>query len=311
MSTNSLSQNKGKGTRESPASSPCSSGSSQLPGPGKCVVCKKSTYNKPTVQCCLCSYEFHTGCMPEWADIVTNSDLKFIKRPGLTWYCSTCKPKLPDYLPIKPIEDTVQALATEVRNMAKLVSETLELHKTTSSTTSQPNIELRDITVRVEKELLQAKTSQQKSERSLNAILHKLEEANRTTDDIMEISNCLSFHPSSITKIQRLGQRNMNSNSTVRARPVRITFSSELNRNEFLRRYNSWDDKQSTFVTPDLSPEERDREFRLRQKRRVLTEENPQNKYQVRNGKIMVKAPETNTWSAIKPDIVENVPTNK
>lgn len=264
-----------------------------------------------------------------------------MKRPGISWYCSSCKSKLHDYLPIKPIEESLHTLTNEVRNMAKVVSENMEATKAiqTSSTISQDmtsevknlaklvsdtlevskaniapgntNQDLKNLATRVESELLAAKNFQIKSERSLNAILHRLDESNHTADDVLEFAKCLSFHPNNITKIQRLGQRNMNTDPKSKIRPVKITFSSELNRNEFLRRYNSWSDKLSTFVTPDLSPEAREKEYQMRQNRRALSEANPDNKYQVRNGKILIKTPVNESWSIFnEPDNTKLETTN-
>lgn len=95
--------------------------------------------------------------MTEWADIVSNDDLKFMEKPGLNWYCSTGQPKLSDYLPIKPLEESFITLVTEVRNMARLVSENLEISKTAA--VPPINNDLRDMTASAKKELLEAKNS--------------------------------------------------------------------------------------------------------------------------------------------------------
>lgn len=72
-----------------------------------------------------------------------------------------------------------------------------------------------------------------------------------------------------------------------------------LHRNDFMSRYANYDNKEDTFVTPDHTKAELDRQYNLRQLRRRLSDENPDNEYQVRNGTLRMKPKSASTWTDI------------
>ena len=77
--------------------------------------------------------------------------------------------------------------------------------------------------------------------------------------------------------------------STEKLTPTKITFTSPLSAREFMIRFRDYEDKRGTFVTSDLSKEDRHKEYKLRQERNQLSSQFPANKYQIRQGKIFMR----------------------
>ena len=76
--------------------------------------------------------------------------------------------------------------------------------------------------------------------------------------------------------------------NTEKIRPVKITFTTVVNKQDFMYTYNNWDNRKGTFCSADLTPEEREavNEYRLRKLREQLRLKFSNRKSQVRNGAI-------------------------
>lgn len=153
--------------------------------------------------------------------------------------------------------------------------------------------EVKSIVKRLETQLSKDLEQKAKCERSLNAIVHGVEETGNTADAIWDICGYVDFDSHCITNISRLGRRNMNPDSTSGKRPVKLVFTTELYKSEFMHKYNRWSNKGTSFVTLDLSVEDREKEYKLRVKRRELVNKYPHGPtgriFQIRNGALIMK----------------------
>lgn len=289
------------GTNGSKARTGSSSGQT-LSGNNSCAACSKSvTRSKCHLKCSTCHEFYHTLCIPEWNDITNQSELAIFDRPGVMWYCAKCQPTLKDYVLASGLKDSVELLSTKVDNVTKLLCENVKISKTYASVVND-NADIKNIAVRLEEKIQKQTISKERNERDLSAIVHGLSETGNTHDYVLDTLDCVSFGPSTVKKITRLGQRvNETSTDSSKIRPVRITFNSEVNKIDFIRRYNNWSDRNNTFATPDLSKEEQERGYKLRVTRRELIAKNPENKYRIRNGSIFVQNTNADptTWEIV------------
>ena len=78
--------------------------------------------------------------------------------------------------------------------------------------------------------------------------------------------------------------------NTEKIRPVKITFTTVVNKQDFMYRYINWDNRKGTFCSADLTPEEREavNEYRLRKLREQLRLKFSNQQFQVRNGAIYI-----------------------
>ena len=284
------------------------------PGPGKCYTCRKGIRNtNQLVLCCTyCQHQFHTGCLTGWNEIKTPGELAFMKRTGIHWYCTDCEPKLANLLYLPSLTTSLDSLTKDIREMRaenreirednlKMLESTTKFREQAATLTGVADDMplLRQMTAKIDKQLEDTKAQNARYERSCNVILHKLEEEGRTASVVYDICNDLEISTDNVAKVTRLGRRNMDLPKDKNVRPTKITFTNPQTRNDFLHAYYLYDDKLGTFATPDLSKEEQHREYLLRSLRNKLKSENKSVKYQVRNGLLMGKEPDS-TWQIIE-----------
>ena len=268
----------------------------------KCAACKNSTKNKATLKCTLCATAYHALCVPDWADVSTTELKTILNRSGLNWYCSCCHPTLNNYVSIPKVQEDIADINTHMKNISELICETAKICKSSHSESLPFSIaEIKVSAARLEEQFTSSQSAQAKEIRSVNVILHKLKKNGNTNNEIMAIAEDISLHPNCITNIKRLGVRNMKLPSTEKLRPTKITFTSPLSAREFMIRFRDYEDKRGTFVTPDLSKEDRHKEYKLRQERNQLSSQFPANKYQIRQGKIFMREASrpTDMWKPV------------
>ena len=274
-------------------------------GPHACLVCTLSTKSKPSLECNLCFGNTHAACLPDWKDFTKTADLnKFFNRTGLKWYCSKCEPTLGGYISGGEIKTSLDSLHTRMQAMTELVSENLQITKTNVSQPPQPApsqdstvvSEIKAAVDRIDASVKSKQKQEQIEERCCNAIIHGLVENNTTFKELTEICDSIHFNKECMVKFARLGRRNMSLPNTEKIRPVKITFTTEVNKRDFMYRYNSWDYREGTFCTADLTPEERDREYRLRKLRDQLRLKFSNRQFQVRNGAIYARNSRSDHW---------------
>ena len=194
-----------------------------------------------------------------------------------------------------------------MKNISELICETVEICKSSRSDVVPANIvDLKNTASRLEEQFKASQSAQEKEIRNSNVILHKLLENSSTNEEVLAIASDMSMHSSCITNITRLGTRNMKLSPTEKLRPVKITFNNPLNAREFMKRFRDYSDKQGTFVTLDLSKEDGQKEYQLRQERNKLSSQFTANKYQIRQGKIFVRESGTNVWKLAVQTVTSN-----
>ena len=177
-----------------------------------------------------------------------------------------------------------------MKNISELICETAKICKSSHSESLPSSIaEIKVSAARLEEQFTPSQSAQEKEIRSVNVILHELKENGNTNNEIMAIAEDISLHPNCITNIKRLGVRNIKLPSAEKLRPTKITFTSPLSAHEFMKRFRDYEDKRGTFLTPDLSKEDRHKEYQLRQERNQLSSQFLANKYQIRQGKFFYK----------------------
>ena len=286
------------------------SGSTSL-GPNACLSCSLSTYNKASLECYLCHGTTHAACLSDWSDYTKNADInKLFARTGLKWYCGKCEPTLNDYISGSEIRTSLKSLNTRMQEMSQLVCENIQISKTHTTIASPDNTVVSEIKAAVERidaSVQSKKQHEEKEERACNAVLHGLAENNTTLNDLTEICDALHFHRSGIVKFVRRGRRNMSLPSTENVHPVKLSFNSEVNRKDFMHRYSNWQYRENKFCTPDLTPEERDWEFKLRKLRDNLKEKFTNRQFQVRNGAIYARTTKHDNWTKCEDCLDTNI----
>lgn len=272
--------------------------------PNHCQKCLKSiAKSKPALKCNCCHLSAHTGCIPDWTDITTTTELtKITSKSGLTWYCSNCQPKLADYFYGPEIKPSIDQLDDKITQLTKLVSESHKLTRTyaqATATTKGDNAEIKAIAQRLDERSKREIQTRENLERKQSAILHNLPDNLNTHKEVADILQLMNFHPNSTTRISRLGNAKPNSQSS-KPRPTKIQFHTEVMKMDFLRLFHSAIDRShKMFVTPDLSKEDRELEFKLRQTRNELAAKFKENRYRVRGSKLQCQTSGSLIWKII------------
>lgn len=272
-----------------------------------CGKCDGPIGNKAFLDCILCGEAFHSTCLEGWKDCGKASELsKLLKRPGLRWYCTKCEPTLATYISGGSINTKLGSLDTKIDNITKLICENVQQTKTyASAVADNPTVsEVRTILQRMETDTRNKTLENQKRERARNAILHRVTESRGIMESLGDACQALRFNVGCIMSSVRLGRRNPNAADSGKCRPVKLTFNSENSRSVFMTGYNKWADRQGSFCTPDLSPEERKREYELRKDRDILREEykDTGRNFQIRHGAIYTRQSTSDPWRKCKID---------
>lgn len=295
----------------------------------QCQKCHRNVAkSKPSLKCCCCHLSTHTSCTTDWTDVTSNIELtKIISRPGLTWYCPGCQSKLSDYIYIPEIQPSLEQLDQKIDKLTQLVAENQkttdkidklhqlvsENHKITKTyaqitgESREDNTELKAIAKRLDERTSREIQTRENLERKQSVIIHYLPENVNTHSKVQEILQDLNFHPGSTTRVSRLGTFKQDMS---KPRPTKIQFHTEIMKIDFLRLFNSSSDKKNgIFATPDLSKEEQNREFLLRQSRNELTIKFKENKYRIRSGKLQCKT-NSSDWFNIDSNKLQSHPPN-
>lgn len=132
-----------------------------------------------------------------------------------------------------------------------------------------------------------------------NAILYGLaEESDKTAvSQITEFLKKECFTQSvNPTQAFRLGTKQEN-----RTRPIKVKFSDENSKWEFVKRVNGQLKGQGFFCKVDSTKEHRDQEYKLRQQVKTLRESDKENGYRIRNMNIQQKDKTTGEWMPLNP----------
>lgn len=185
--------------------------------------------------------------------------------------------------------DTLTTLMTESHKVTKTYAQATDDSKGNSA-------EIKAIAQRLDERAKREIQIRENLERKQSAILHNLPENVNTHNEVCNLLQNIGFLPNSTTRISRLGTARQSSKS----RPTKIQFHTEVMKIDFMRLFHSnLTHKDGLFITPDLSKEEQNREFKLRQARNELTAKFSENKYRVRSGKLQCQSYGSPTWNTI------------
>ena len=278
-------------------------GTSTAVNPNNCAKCSKVLGKKAVLKCECCHISTHTACLSDWTDIKNDNDLnKITSRSGLLWYCGTCLPKLPQYFYAPGVQPAIDNIGDKIESLTKLVADSYKITRTyaqVADDTKESGAEVRERLVKLEECTKQQIQERERLERKQSAIIHNVKEDINTHTATLRMLSDIGFTHHSATKISRLGAARTERSSSTKPRPIKIQFRTEIMKIDFLRVYNSWDQRTNTFATPDLSKEEQEREYRLRMRRNQLSAQHSSNKYRVRNGELQQQVNGEGDWVAV------------
>lgn len=291
-------------------------------GETELVISNKSNGKKQVVQtkwisCDVCQKWFHGLCQG-LSNTEVNTIAKLAKK-GVLWLCDMCtksnnifnaspnfsNTQSSDYTAIKleNIERIVNKIAETCGEKMEANIEILKTQYADVLKKNTENIEASAIITKSTKDLL-AKSYQINEEeaRKNNAIITGLvEDETKTALEVVEdMMYKLSFSKGSKPlQAFRLGKRN---NDGPQKRPLKLRFSDEQAKWEFLKRVNASSLKENgIYCKLDESQEVRDQQYSLRKQARDLKSQNPDNSYRVRNLHVQVQQGTSGEWRVWKP----------
>lgn len=247
----------------------------------------------PHLYCATCRCRFHTSCLSEWKSITKLAELSFFEKRGVLWYCDPCLAKLPDYFYSPTISNDMQTLQGEVKEIRNLLCENIQAFRdkppvpekpgpTEQSSSIESTINEQIKLIKEQTKAIQKQNDTHTEEvRNRSAVINNIDENEYLEDHILRVMHELAFHMRSVHQFSRIGRQSRHKN-----RPVKLLFASEVMKNDFLWRFNNWQRRGNCFARPDLSPEQREAEYKLRVKKRELEGQNPGSKYRIRGSNI-------------------------
>jgi hypothetical protein len=251
---------------------------------GKC--CGKVDDSSPSVECELCLKWHHVECTS-----LNKSDLGTLEKLGVHWYCSVCEQSCATLdKRIKAVEVKFEEFSKvqegTARSYADVVSKidtSVEINKSLQEQITKQITSLKTEQQQVTKQISTLKTDIQADNRSKNVVIFGLEENCETplVDSLTELLNdCSMKIPIDKSSCYRLGQK-----SSSKSRPVKLMLPSEAEKWEVLRRINSIK-PSGVFARKDLTKEEQEADFVLRQELKDTREKDPKNTYKIIRNKV-------------------------
>jgi hypothetical protein len=210
---------------------------------------------------------------------------------GVHWYCSVCEQssatldKRVRAVEIK-FDNFTKVHDSETRSYADVVSKidsSVQTSKTLQEQISKQITILKTEQGQVIKQVSSLKSDLQADNRSKNVVIFGLPEntENSLVDSVIDLMNDCSMKISvDKSSCFRLGQK-----TSSKSRPVKLILSSEAEKWEVLRRINSIK-PTGIFARKDLSKEEQEADFALRQELKGIREKDPLNQYKIIRNKI-------------------------
>ena len=279
-----LSANNGSSkTKATHGGPPGSSGGTDGSG-SPCGGCKKGIVDEEcsSVLCDLCHKWYHLGCTR-----LSESNLGFLSKTanlGVRWFCDKC-----DNITVSleerlvGIENSINKIIPQITTVSsdKSYAEALTLKLDEAA---QQNKVMQQ---QVSKQIQNIKSDIQTENRSRNLIIFGLREAeqdgkNQVVESVTTVMKECGYNASSaVGQVTRLGAR-----KDGKARPIKVSMSSEADKWELLRRINSVK-PDGIFARLDLTKEEQLQDFQLRTKLKQTRQENPTNKYKIIKNQIV------------------------
>lgn len=125
-------------------------------------------------------------------------------------------------------------------------------------------------------------TQQDQERRKVNVIIHRVPEAGQQSlkQKVSDLAKAIHYNPEQIVQCFRLGKPEEN-----KTRPIKLVLATEIKKWEFLKQINA-SKPDGVFATVDLSKEDREKDFKARQKLKQLKRENSDSAFKIKNFKV-------------------------
>lgn len=270
------------------------------------------------IGCDLCKEWFHGTCQ-DLQDLEIKSLIKLDKK-NVKWFCDVCITQFETSTSgedggnlqplaenaavnnkLRSIEAMVSKMAATVEKSQSVLNERMEKMEISYASAVKSNTEgvQKSIEINTSARTLLARNMEhsQSEARKNNAILYgiKSEENKTAIEQVKQLlqKDCF-LHTQEPTKATRLQV----TNGGAAPRPIKLEFSDEATKWEFLKRVNATQKEQKIFCKLDESKEARDQQYALRQQIREMkaTGENNTTEYRIRSLKIQTKS-ESGDWA--------------
>lgn len=261
-----------------------------------------------SVECEVCLRWYHLECVD-----LSKDDLATIGRAkGIHWYCKNCDATSYQHEKrlnsleaslTKFLDDQTHSLTDRIAAVETQLQEVVESQQKATLTYSEVVTKLdasnktgQAIQEQVSKQFSTLKTEIKTDNRAKNLVVFGMSEASADgeedslSESVGQLLKQCSIRPDvSSSECFRLGQK-----KTDKSRPVKVVFKSESDKWEALRRINNMKQK-GIFARLDLTKEEQERDFRLRQELKQTREKNPNQKFKIMKNKVVAVGPQTTT----------------
>ena len=263
-----------------------------------------------SIQCNSCCKWYHIVCCDLQSD-----DLPTLSKKGVHWYCEKCNGI---FGTVRTKLDTIESHIERIMKgnvfqdsvskaleckLGKMESSYAEVVKGLEATSQKLQSKMGDLDTKCNRSLKSlesttntiekvAKLNEKKEERAMqefrdkNVIIFGLPDDNGNGETLKLVNDllheCSSVSVNDDSKCYRLGKKS----DSEKPRPVRLCMDSKSKKFDLLKRINSLK-KDGIFARRDLSKEEREEDFRLRQELKQKREMNVEKKFMIRKGKIV------------------------
>lgn len=278
-----------------------------------CRVCnKKDLNNQVMISCDSCSLWYHNQCQN-----LTKPEVNLVSKAedrGVKWFCNTCRPSLmitttdqatttdekldKITLSIKVLNEKIDQQSNQVQTYDQSYSDALKVNAENLKKSVDANAQN---IVKSQAMLQQSLDVTDAEARKVNAIIYGLP-ADNTKSVMAQLSDfmskeCFTQSVKPVTAF-RLGNKEQQGN---RSRPIKVKFTDEKSKWDFVKRVNSNMRKENIFCKLDTPKEHRDREYALRQQVKELKSSDTQTTYRIRDMSIQQKNNTSGEWVQVKP----------
>lgn len=246
-----------------------------------CGKCKKVIIDNEqnSAECELCMDWFHLEC--EGLDA---NDLKTLNKPGVHWFCSRCERAHSSLdIRLKKLESKLAEITEQAQQNSNDMPLLEKTYASVVSSIDQATKSQSTFMNSVQKQLTTIKSDLQADTRSKNLVIFAMEENENNTQAIVDslLKQCdISFQVTSQNTF-RLGQRKPN-----KIRPIKLMTDSESTKWEIVKAINRCK-PNGVFAKLDMSKEQQEEDFRLRQELKLERQKDPTGHYKIRQGKIL------------------------
>lgn len=248
----------------------------------KCEKCNK-TLSDLTIECESCFNWFHIRCVD-----LDASDMNTIEKRGIHWFCDKC-----DHV-LNSIDSRFKALETKLETFidtqesksdetyASVVSKIEKSEGVLSKHLNDQEKCIKD----QEKQIKNLRNDLSTENRAKNVIIFGINEGESSPADTVELVNSMISECSFMFNATKSNTIRLGAKKVDKPRPVRLSLDSEFDKWELLKRINNLK-VPGTFARLDLTKEEQNKDFQLRQQLRDVRKQDPRSTYKIQKNQIV------------------------